>query len=80
MSKAKIYRCIKAFSVPRVDEDGFADEGKSFHIKKGSKWEETEGNICNAEISLIHSKGISWLGISKNALDEYFEEMINNDK
>lgn len=69
------YKCTKAFSVPRVDEDGFADEGKTFHVKKGSKWEETEGNIIDAEITLIHSKGISWLGVSKDTLDEYFQKI-----
>ena len=69
------YKCIKAFSVPRVDEDGFSDEGKTFYVKKGSKWEETEGNIIDAEITLIHSKGISWLSLSKNTLDEYFQKV-----
>lgn len=74
----KKYRCIKAFSVPRVDEDGYADEEHSFYVRKGSRWHESGDDFqTDSEITLLKENNMSWLGISKEILKEYFEEVLD---
>lgn len=74
----KKYRCIKAFSVNRLDEDGCADEERSFYVRKGSRWYESGDNFqTDAEITLLKENNMDWLGISKERLKECFEEVLD---
>lgn len=77
----KKYKCIKAFSVPRFDEYEEEIEGKSFYVRKGSKWEESEDFYpIDAEIILLKDNGVDWLGISNETLAEHFIEIINKEE
>ena len=69
------YRCINAFSVPKCDDDGYPSENLTMYIRKGSKWESTDDNYNNSEITLLHCTKNYWLGISKQTLDKNFEVM-----
>ena len=73
------YKCIKAFSVDKYDEDGFYMEGKSYYIRKGSIWEmpseEDRYNILDGEIELQKASGNGdYIVITKKDLEQYFEE------
>jgi len=70
------YKCIKAFSVPRMDEDGYADEEHSYYVRKGSKWYESDDNFqVDSEITLLKENNMDWLSISKETLKEHFMEV-----
>lgn len=68
----KKYRCIKEFTVPEIDDDGY-ETGNDLIIKKYSIWELGNDNPIDAEITLDGSGG--WIGLSKENLADYFEEM-----
>lgn len=69
------YKCINAFSVPRLDEYEEEIEGKSFYVKKGSLWETNEYFNVNADVTLVKTNGTEYLGISKERLEKYFMEV-----
>lgn len=76
------YKCIKAFSIPRADKDGYADEEHSYYIRKGSMWElpneEDRYNILDGEIELQKaSSNGDYIVITKKLLKEYFIEVQN---
>ncbi len=68
-----IYKCIKEFTVPYVDEDGdFTDE--MMKIEKGSIWELEENNegISDIRLSRTPSDG-GWIEITFERLNKYFK-------
>lgn len=71
------YKCIKAFSVPKVDKDGCPDESHSFYSRKGSIWYESDDNFqVDSEITLLKENNLDWIGISKKTLREHFVEVF----
>ncbi len=74
-----IYRCIKAFSVSKFDEWDCIDETHSFYVRKGSKWEKSEEKKYDEEVTLYHCKNSGYLCINEKILNEYFEEVKDNE-
>lgn len=72
----KKYRCIKAFVVDNYDADGFLIENSAHVIEEGEVYtlDETGSTIIGGEIHLDHENG-SWLEITKDRLNEFFEEI-----
>lgn len=73
----KQYKCKKSFCVDKYDDDGFLIENSSVVIDKGKIYELDDGNhkIIGGEIHLDSDEGGSWLEITKEHLEEYFEEV-----
>lgn len=75
-----IYRCIKEFTVPYLDECGdFTDE--MMKIEKGSIWELEENNegISDIRLSSTPSDG-GWIEITFERLNKYFKlQEASND-
>ena len=72
----KRYRCIKEFQIPLYDSetDGWTDEEMA--IKKDSVWSEDNGTkIIDGEIRLENDNTGEWIEITKERLDECFEEI-----
>ena len=72
------YKCIKSFSIPEVDLDGF-DEGRLHEVEVGSVYErDDELNILGADVHLEGEH--DWIEISYKDLKEYFEELKGGAK
>lgn len=70
------YRCKKSFVVDEYDGDGFLIENSQTVIEEGSIYElGKNGTIIGGEIHLDNIEDGSWLEITKEALEEYFEEV-----
>ncbi|MCI8409963.1 MAG: hypothetical protein HFJ09_11960 [Lachnospiraceae bacterium] len=70
------YRCKKSFVVDERDADGFLIENRQMIIEKGSIYELDENSsILGLEVHLDSIENNSWLEITKEALEEYFEEV-----
>ena len=80
----KRYRCIKPFEVNMYDDEGF-DEEELYYINEGDIYElntENSYRIVGGDLHLDlvedcnGNKRIGcWLEISKETLEEYFEEV-----
>ena len=72
----KKYRCIEPFMVDSYDADGFIIENGTQIIEDGEIYtlDETGSTIIGGEVHLDHENG-SWLEITKDSLNEYFEEV-----
>ncbi len=67
MSADKLYTCVKAFSLKKLDDDE-----REIEIKKGSIWKQDviEGYVC------MHREDGSWLvGITPTEMTEHFEKV-----
>lgn len=70
----KRYKCIKSFCVDNYDADGFLIENSSTVIEEGKIYELDESGytMIGGEVHLDAVDG-SWLEITKERLEEYFE-------
>lgn len=67
------YKCVKTFTVDACDDDGFYVDGY-MEIKTGEVYE--VGNEKNID-GEIHLDGVNvnrWIEISRETLNEHFEE------
>ena len=75
------YKCIKAFSIPECDEEGFITE-KYLPVKKGTMWELDDSgySFVGGDVRLETVDPISgrWLEITEDTLEEYFEEVLGD--
>ena len=76
MSAEKHYRCIKEFSVPLCDEDGYAVEsGEMVPVEVGETFYRSGGTWMND----VRLEGVenhyAWLEISEETFKECFEEV-----
>ena len=72
----KKYRCKKSFVVDEYDADGFLIENSQMVIEKGSIYElDKNGSILGLEVHLDNTENGSWLEITKEDLEECFEEV-----
>jgi len=71
----KRYKCIKSFCVDNYDADGFLIENSSTIIEKGKIYEQDESGytIIGGEVHLDAIDDGSYLEITKEHLEEYFE-------
>ena len=71
------YRCKKSFSVDNYDGDGFLIENSSTVIEEGTLYDldESSSTIIGGEVHLDSVSDGSWLEITKEHLEEYFEVM-----
>ena len=74
-----VYRCVKEFVVPMVDDDGFGTE-KDDVVLEGSFWcISDEPILIGADIRLnalndgFYKPTLGWIEISKNRLSSHFE-------
>lgn len=80
----KRYRCIKSFQVDKYDNDGF-DMEELYYINEGDIYKLDIENPCLVPNSDLHldlvedcngNKDVDgWLEITKESLEEYFEEV-----
>lgn len=72
----KRYRCKKSFVVDSYDDDGFLIENKEKLIEVGQMYElnKTGSTIIGGDVHLDNADG-SWLEITKEHLQEFFEEV-----
>lgn len=68
------YKCIKPFMLDTYDNDGFYTDGY-MEIKTGEVYEVGNEKIIDGEIHLDGVNVNRWIEISKETLDEYFEEV-----
>ncbi len=73
----KKYRCIEEFEVQKVDENGF-DTGEWYFVEVDSLWNLDRGAYCiygqnRLENDAILGESPSWIEISDEALERYFE-------
>lgn len=73
----KQYKCKKLFCVEKYDDDGFLIENSDVVIDKGKIYEldESGSTIIGGEAHLDSVDDGSWLEITKEHLEEYFEEL-----
>lgn len=73
----KIYKCKISFSVDNYDEDGFLIENEATIVEEGRLYQldESGSTIIGGEVHLDSVDGKSWLELSKDALEELFEEV-----
>lgn len=71
----KQYKCKKSFYVEKYDDDGFLIENSDVVIDKGKIYEldESGGTIIGGEVHLDSVDDGSWLEITKESLEEYFD-------
>nr|DAG05087.1 MAG TPA: hypothetical protein [Siphoviridae sp. ctuy39] len=71
----KRYRCIKPFYVDKYDEHGFLIENSGTVIEKGKIYELDESGctIIGGEVHLDAVDDGSWLEITNDDLEEYFD-------
>lgn len=76
----KKYRCIKGFAVDTYDDDGFIIENSVSVIEEGEIYtiDESGSTIIGGEVHLDHKDG-SWLELTKDTLNQYFEKMEDGD-
>jgi len=76
--------CTKAFLIDKCDDDGFTIENKYFTVDKGQIWtidNEKRNNFIGREIRLTrNSKGCTWIEISKERFEKYFEIIKEESK
>ena len=73
----KIYKCKKEFYVEKHDEDGFLIPNEAMVIVEGGYWlsDESGSTILGGEVHLDSLDGKSWIEISKEYLNEHFEQV-----
>lgn len=75
----KRYKCRKSFCVDRYDADGFLIENSATAIETGKAYELDEsGHMMIGGKDHVHLDAVddgSWLEITKEHLEEYFEFM-----
>lgn len=73
----KRYKCKKSFCVDNYDADGFLIENSSIVIEIGKVYEldESGSTIIGGEVHLDSIDNNSWLEVSKEHLEEFFEEV-----
>lgn len=75
----KRYKCKKPFCVDKYDDDGFLVENDSIVIEEGTIYESDESGhmMIGGEdhVHLYSVEGGSWVEITKECLEEYFEEI-----
>ena len=75
----KKYKCKKSFCVDKYDGDGFLIENSSILIEEGTIYELDEsGHMVIGRKDHVHLDSVdngSWLEITKEHLNEYFEEV-----
>lgn len=67
------HKCVKAFTVDAYDDDGFYVDGY-IEIEVGEVYEVGNENIIDGEIHLYGVNVNRWIEISKETLNEHFEE------
>ena len=73
MSREKTYKCVKGFTVPLCDDDGFEIPGVKA-VQAGDVFRKTDADIIGGEIHLEEvKKPWHWLEIPKEMFDTYFE-------
>lgn len=72
----KQYKCKKSFCVEKYDDDGFLIENSGVVIDKGKIYEldDSGHTMIGGEIHLDSIDDGSWLEITKEDLEEYFDE------
>lgn len=68
------YKCISPFSLEKYDGDGFWT-GEHMGVEPGEVYETRDRDIIGGEIHLDGINVNRWIEISKETLDEYFEEV-----
>ena len=70
------YKCIEAFVVDNYDADGFIIENSAQVIEEGEIYmlDESGSTIVGGEVHIDHKNG-SWIEITRDRLNEYFEEV-----
>lgn len=73
----KRYKCKKSFCVGSYNDDGFLIENNDVVIDEGKVYEldESGHTIIGGDVHLDAIDDGSWLEITKEHLDEYFELM-----
>lgn len=73
----KQYKCKKPFVVDKYDTDGFLIENSGVVIEKGKIYEldDSGHTMIGGEIHLDSVDDGSWLEITKDHLDEFFEQL-----
>ena len=73
----KQYKCKKPFVVDKYDIDGFLIENSGVVIEKGKIYEldDSGHTMIGGEIHLDSVDDGSWLEITKDHLDEFFEQL-----
>lgn len=71
----KRYKCIKSFCVDKYDDDGFMIENSVVVIDEGKIYEldDSDHTIIGGEVHLDSIDDGSWLEITKEILEEYFD-------
>lgn len=71
----KRYKCIKSFCVDKYDGDGFMIENSVVVIDEGEIYEldDSDHTIIGGEVHLDSIDDGSWLEITKEILEEYFD-------
>lgn len=73
----KKYKCKKSFCVDKYDDDGFLIENDAMVIEEGKIYELNEsGHMMMGGKDHVHLDAVddnSWLEITKENLEEYFE-------
>ena len=76
------YKCIKAFSIPECDDNGFITE-QEFIVEKDTVWELTNRyhNVIGGEVRLetVYPTSGRWLEITEEMLEECFKEVLGDD-
>lgn len=74
---AKKYRCIKPFTVDNYDENGCWEENNSTVVETGSLFtlDDSGITIIGGEVHLDEVDSYRWLEITRERLNEYFEEV-----
>ncbi len=68
------YKCISPFYLEKCDGDGFWI-GEYMEVESGEIYETGDRDIIGGEIHLNGVNVNRWIEISKETLDEYFEEV-----
>lgn len=73
----KKYKCKKSFYVDKYDNDGFLIENNGVVIEEGKiyKLDESGHTMIGGEVHLDAADDGSWLEITKEHLEDYFEFM-----
>lgn len=71
----KRYKCKKPFCVDKYDDDGFMIENSVVVIDEGKIYEldDSDHTIIGGEVHLDSIDDGSWLEITKEILEEYFD-------
>lgn len=69
------YKCVKAFILDTYDNDGFYVDGY-MEIEVGEVYEVGNEKIIDGEIHLDGVNVNRWIEISRETLNEHFEEVV----